>query len=159
MKKLMKRKWFWCCVFAFLFIAGAVIYEIVMQPEEVSIPIGEAMMACPETVLEHREADGTITTYVVNGDPVFHGQYPHIYNGREQEPSDREVDQTDWVYRVTYHIGGHDVDSVEFLFGYHWFSQDGVVYDMHQMWVFPFKLDGLFAYYAEDMFYEILPQA
>lgn len=145
MKSFVKSKFFWFVVFIILFVVCAIAYEFLGDINKTT-PIDSVMINCPTTVFERMESDGSVTEYRVHGDPVFHGEYP--YEGTN-EITDEEIDQTQWLYRVTYYNQYDGKEKIVFLFGHDWFSQDGVAYEMKYMTEFVYSLRGLSEYYDE----------
>jgi hypothetical protein len=145
MRGFLKSKYFWLVVFLILFVVCAIAYEYLSDKNRTT-SIDRVMTNCPKTVFERKESDGSVTEYWVHGDPVFHGEYPYE---RTYEIIDKEIDQTQWLYRVTYYNQYAGKEKIVFLFGYDWFSQDGVVYEMKYMTEFVYGLHGLSEYYDE----------
>lgn len=148
MKKIVKSKWLWIglgIILLLLCVVDASIQIIGPSPEHLTV--GERMMQSFSTIVERRNADGSITKYLLNGDPIFHGEYPYTYT---TDITDSDLyRQEEWQYRVTYHYDEKEEDI--FLFGDNWFIYDGKAYQLRYMQEFVQGIAGKFAWWDEVM--------
>lgn len=132
-------------IIALLICLGCIAYAMVLtvqpQKDQNSPSITYIMENSLRTVVEKRDAEGSVLEFRVSGDPVFRDAYP--VEDIQELPADL-YDTSRWLYRVTYYM--NEEDNVEFYFGAAWFLLEGKVYTMPYMNELVASIGGMCAY-------------